>query len=210
MILGSLSCPMTSSSMPTLKRLHSEFGDRVEFVTVNVREAHPGENIPQPDTLIEKHEHARIFKERYDPSWTVAVDDIDGTLHRALDGKPNAADLMDTKGKLVFRALWASDERGLRQALRSVSAGQAPAKGESRAMMAPMARAMGHVNRIMKTAGPQAERDLLMYGTPMAITGKFATLFNPLSQDWGGVAAVTTMSVSMVAAVVLAIGVAVL
>ena len=45
LVTGSLTCPMTASSMPTLMRLFREFGAEVDFVTLNVREAHPGENV---------------------------------------------------------------------------------------------------------------------------------------------------------------------
>ena len=34
---------MTASAGPVLKRLYQEFGDRVAFGTLYVREAHPGE-----------------------------------------------------------------------------------------------------------------------------------------------------------------------
>ncbi len=55
---------MTASAGPALKQLHEEFGDRVAFVSMYVREAHPGENYPQAETFEEKLEHARAYKER--------------------------------------------------------------------------------------------------------------------------------------------------
>jgi hypothetical protein len=39
--VGSRTCPVTESSGPVLCRLHAEFGDKVRFVLVNTREAHP-------------------------------------------------------------------------------------------------------------------------------------------------------------------------
>ena len=92
LVFGSYTCPMTASSIPSLKRLHAEFGDRVAMVMLNVREAHPGTYYPQPETIEEKTEHARVLREHYDMPWTVAVDDVDGTLHRAIDAKPNSRD----------------------------------------------------------------------------------------------------------------------
>ncbi|MDP6455269.1 MAG: hypothetical protein QF898_18440 [SAR202 cluster bacterium] len=41
------------------------------------------------------------------------------------------------------------------------------------------------------------------------MAGKLATLFGPLSADWRGIAAVATMSVTMMAVIGIAIGVAV-
>ena len=56
---GSRTCPMTVSSVDPLKTLYGEFGDEVQFVTVNVREAHPAEQIGQPGSMAKKMEHAR-------------------------------------------------------------------------------------------------------------------------------------------------------
>ncbi len=193
LIFGSLTCPMTVSSDPSLKRLHAEFGDKIRFLTLYVREAHPGENFPQPESLEEKLEHARALKEMDQIPWTVAADDIDGTLHRALDTKPNAAYLIDTEGKIVFRALWAGDERSLRKALKSLAQGRDSAKRESRAMLGPMAKAMGNFQAVLRRAGRQAERDILRAMPPIAVAGRIATLFRPLSPQGRGAAAMVTL-----------------
>ena len=190
---------MTASAIPSLKRLYSEFGERITFVMLNVREAHPGGNYPQPETYEEKLEHARAFQDLYEMPWLVAVDDIDGTLHRALDGKPNAAFVIGTDGKIVFRAHWARDERALRQALESVSQGDTLAKQQSRAMVIPVARAMGSVQPVMRVAGWQAQLDLLLAASPMAVAGLMATLFRPLAPDWRGIAAVISLGLLTVA-----------
>ncbi len=201
LILGSITCPMTASAMPALKRLRAQFGERVAFVSVNVREAHPGENFPQPGTLEEKLEHAHALRDMYQIPWPVAFDDIDGTLHQALDGKPNAAFLADRKGEIVFRAHWARDEGGLRRALESVSRGESPAKPQSRAMLLPVARAMGHVHKVMGIAGPRARRDLLLAGTAMALAGIVAAALRPLPPDWRGITASTVLGVATAAEV---------
>ena len=44
LVFGSMTCPMTASSMPSLSDLFDEFGEHIDFMLVNVREAHPGEN----------------------------------------------------------------------------------------------------------------------------------------------------------------------
>ena len=48
LIFGSYTCPVTDSAAPGLRQLHARFGDRVRFVMVDVREAHPGKAVPQP------------------------------------------------------------------------------------------------------------------------------------------------------------------
>lgn len=147
LMTGSTTCPMTASAMPSLQHLHKEFGGSVDFVMVYVREAHPGENFTQSRSLQEKCDHARALRGRYDVPFTVAVDGVDGELHRLLDGKPNAAFLMDASGTVVFRSHWASDERRIREALESVARGKAPKRRQSRAMLGPVARAMGWSTR---------------------------------------------------------------
>lgn len=177
LVTGSITCPMTASAMPDLKTLHAEFGDKVEFVMLTVREAHPGENFPQPDTNEAKLEHARALKEHFDVPWTVAIDDVDGALHKALDGKPNDAYLIDAGGKVVFRSLWASDKKSLRQALESVSRGESPSKTQSTALMGPLVSSFPYISETMKLAGPQARRDLILGAPPMALMGAIASLF---------------------------------
>jgi hypothetical protein len=112
LVTGSITCPMTASAMPALKRLYSQCGDDVAFVMLNVREAYPGENFPQPDSMEEKIDHARALKDFYRLPWIVAVDDLDGTLNLAMDAKPNSAYLMDRDGRVVFRSIWARGLRG--------------------------------------------------------------------------------------------------
>ena len=94
------------------------------------------------------------LQDMYRIPWPVAVDDVDGIFHQALDGKPNAAFLADREGKVVFRAHWARDEGGLRRALDSVSRGETPIKSESRAMLLPIARAMGARSQSHGDRGP--------------------------------------------------------
>lgn len=205
LIFGSLTCPMTASSMPNIKRLHNKFGDKVEFVMLNVREAHPGERVPQPETEETKLDHARKFKQLYDIDWTVATDDINGTLHRALDPKPNAAFLMNRIGTVVFRSLWASDENALTQALENLLQDKPQNKTQSQKMLIPVARAMGHVQEVMQRGGSKAVYDLWLAGFPMALAGRLATLFQPLSRDSRGIASVSILTVAIFGIMVFAV-----
>lgn len=99
---------MTRSAGPALRELHDRFGGRIEFVSLYVREAHPGDDYPQPGTTERKIQHARDYAERDGVSWTVAVDDIDGTLHERLDEKPDSAYLVGTDGRGCPSRPWSS------------------------------------------------------------------------------------------------------
>ncbi len=195
-IFGSMTCPMTASAAPIVQELFDDFGDRVNFIMMYVREAHPGQNIAQSETIEQKLDNARALKELHDIQWTVAADNIDGELHRTLDPKPNSAFLMDNNGTILFRSLWASDYGALRLALDHASSGRAPPITQSTKMIGPVVRAMGHVQEVMTRGGPQAARDLWLAGFPMALAGRVATLFSPLLPDNRGIAAVLTLTVS--------------
>ena len=206
-VFGSKSCPLTVSSIEPLKKLHNEFGHDIEFVTVNVREAHPGENYNQPISYDRKLEHARDLQTRYEVPWVVAVDDIDGTLHRSLDAKPNAAYLMDKSGKIAFRTLFAGDDAALRLALGSVRQDRPLPKKESSAMLKPMALAIGFIESILKEAGPQAQRDMIRVAPPLILAAKIAGLFQFMAEPHRGTAALASIVIIIAAITAGAIGV---
>ena len=157
---GCLTDPMTASAAPVLKRLHREVGGAVAFVTVYVREAHPGDRIPQPDSFEWKMQHARLLRARDGLPWTVAVDDLDGMFHRTLGGNSNAAYLMDPNGNIAFRTLWSNDERVLEAALLAVGAGHPDHPYERERRLVPMARGLLRVDEVVRAAGAAAVADL--------------------------------------------------
>ena len=202
LVTGSLSCPMTASSVPSLNRLLQDFGDAFDVVLLYVREAHPGELLRQPQSLAEKLEHATSFKDELAVRARVVVDDIDGTLHRLLDAKPNAAFIFDATGRLVFRSLWASDEGGLRTALTSLRDATQLRASQSTRMVQPMLRALGSVSETLTRAGASAHRDLLLAAAPMEIGGLMAGRLKPLPRDLRGPALMVVGLVATAAAAV--------
>ncbi|MDP9357200.1 MAG: redoxin domain-containing protein [Chloroflexota bacterium] len=184
----SITCPMAATMGPGLRRLHAEFGDRVAFVTLYVREAHPGECYPQPTTLAQKIAHAQAYQaiERF--PWPVAVDTASGDLHRALDPRPNAAYLMDAQGNVAFRALASNDERVLREGLQALASGQPLPIGEREPLVIPTLKAMGVMRGVLELAGQEAVGDLrreLPGVYPLLV---LAALFRPLPPLFRGMA----------------------
>jgi hypothetical protein len=176
--MGSVTCPMTTAADRALKRLYAQFRDRVAFVTLYVREAHPGERYPQPDRLERKIAHARDLKERDALPWPVAVDTIEGTLHQLLDPKPNAAYLMDTHGRVAFRELWSDDrEAVLREALAGVLSGLSPV-GERQGHVVPMFHGIAEMDRTLAMAGPTARRDFRRAAPPVYAVARMARLMH--------------------------------
>lgn len=156
---------MTKSAGPVLKALHGEFGDQIEFLTLFVREAHPGDRYPQPETFEQKMKYARDYKQRDAIDWKVAVDDVEGTFHAKLDTKPNALYVMGTDGRVAFRALWSNDSiNALREALRAVA--QGGQRRERQANSVGMLRGVGAMKEMLKLSGRQAERDVMTQAPP--------------------------------------------
>lgn len=198
---GSITCPMTASAGPMLKRLYQEFGDRIAFLTVYVREAHPGERYPQPRTFEEKLAHARDYQARDHLPWPVAVDDLDGTFHRALDGKPNAAYLVDQLGNVVSRILWSNDKRGIRRTLRALAEGRETREPVRAARLIPMLRGLGKMHETFQVAGPGAERDVRREVPPLFALERLAYVFRPLPPLGRSLAAVATSTAVVAGAI---------
>jgi cytochrome oxidase Cu insertion factor (SCO1/SenC/PrrC family) len=196
---GSLTCPMTASAAPVLRRLHALHGADVEFMTVYVREAHPGEQIGQPETFAEKAAHARALKQRDLLAWTVAVDGVEGEFHKALGSHPNSAFLVDSDGRIAFRSLWSNDERGLAEALEAAAAGRPTPVAERQARVVPALSGLGSMAETLEAAGPQAKRDVLTQRPHVFLMAQLAGLFRPLSPLGRGVAAVTVAALGTAA-----------
>lgn len=205
MVTGSFTCPMTASSNPILKDLHGRFGDAVRFVTLYVREAHPGERHDQARVVEEKREVARALKDRDQLPWTIAVDDPEGSVHRQLDEKPNAAYLVDDTGTVVFRSLWAGDARGLKQALTAAANGQQPPEEESTRRLVPMSRGIGTMREMTRRAGPRAQSDLWQAAPPIGVLAWIADQYRPLPPVWRTAAAAATIGVGVAMIATLAV-----
>ncbi len=167
LVFGSYTCPVTDSSAPGLRELHARFGDHVRFVMVAVREAHPGENAPQPHGFDEKWEHAAMLRDLHGFDFEVAVDDIDGSLHRAFSPKPNSAYLLGSDGTILFRAHWANDTKAIGEALAAVTVGQ-PLRRTRSGGLRPVLRTIPHIAPVLDRAGRRAWWDMWRAAPPMA------------------------------------------
>ncbi|WP_265521365.1 TlpA family protein disulfide reductase [Oerskovia flava] len=202
LVFGSRTCPVTESAVPVLRALHADLGGDVRFVLVSTREAHPGQDLPQPRTSAQKLAHARLLRDHHQVPFEVAVDDIDGTLHRELGPKPNSAYVLTADGTIRYRAHWANDERGLRDALTRTVAGRSPRRGRSRGMAGPLLRAVGHLPGVVEAAGSQVERDVWRAAAPLALLARVSRLFGRLPLDRRGPAAAVVTAAGVLAAAV--------
>jgi hypothetical protein len=185
--LASITCPLTRSASSIVHRLYEEYRDRVAFLTLYVREAHPGERYPQPRTMIRKIDHARAYQQRDKIHWPVAVDLVDGHLHRMLDRKPSAAYFVGRDGRVVFKALWSNDDKALRRGFEALIGQGRPGVAQGR--LRPVLAGTGVTFETLTAAGPKARRDLLRQAPPMYAFAALARLFRPLSPTGRSVAA---------------------
>jgi AhpC/TSA family len=168
LIFGSSTCPMTDSAAAGLNELHRRFGGDIRFVMVNVREAHPGKAFPQPQTFEAKMAHAARLRKLHGFEFDVAVDDLDGTLHRALGPKPNSAYVLSADGTILFRAHWANDTKALAAALAAVTAGELPSPSRSGGLVRPMLRMLPYLAPVLDRAGRGAWADMWRAAPPLA------------------------------------------
>jgi hypothetical protein len=168
LIFGSSTCPMTDNAAPGLNELYLRFGSRVRFVMVNVREAHPGKAFPQPQTLDAKMAHAEQLRDLHGFEFEMAVDDVDGTLHRALGPKPNSAYVLGIDGTILFRAHWANDTKALATALDTLVIGELPFPSQSGGLVKPMLRMLCNMAPVLDRAGSGAWADMWRVAPPLA------------------------------------------
>jgi thiol-disulfide isomerase/thioredoxin len=168
LIFGSSTCPVTDNAVPGLKELHHHFGDRVRFVMVNVREAHPGKAFPQPRTLDAKMANGERLRALHGFEFEVAVDDLDGSLHRAVSPKPNSAYVLGADGTILFRAQWANDTKALSQALGAIVAGKPLRHVQSGGVVKPTMRVLRNIAPALDRAGSGAWADMWRAAPPLA------------------------------------------
>ena len=162
LVFGSRSCPAPISSIPDIKQLYSKYQNEIEFVYMYVREAHPGEGIPQSHTMQEKAAQACALQAEQAIPWKVAVDTLDGEVHHLLATRPNAAYLVDDTGKVVFRTLFAADADAIEQAIAQHLHGNAIAKPDRSPVVYPVLKLIGLMWAVLGKAGKSAQRDLLV------------------------------------------------
>jgi len=112
----SYTCPVTRGGVYTMRELHRLYGERVQFVEVLVRQAHPGELHGAYRSDQEKLDDARLLEDEEHLAGPVLIDDLAGTVQRAYGGLAAAVYLIDSRGAIVFCGTWGQSP-ALRRAL---------------------------------------------------------------------------------------------
>lgn len=189
LVTGSLSCPMTLSSLPLLKTLIKRYADDFAAALIYVREAHPGDNYSQSHNHQDKQHKAREFSQLYQLDLPVIVDSVDGDLHQRLDTKPNSLHIIDPNGEVLFQALWAGDIDAIDTAAEQIAKGKRPGKKMSQHMFVPFIRGAGYMHETLNLAGKRAYHELRRGAPPVWLLSRTAGLFSFMPQRFRGVAA---------------------
>jgi thiol-disulfide isomerase/thioredoxin len=116
LMFGNFSCGPFRSQVPPVEALKTRYGDRVEFVGVYVREAHPtdgwrmasndkvGVSVKQPRTLAQREEVAGQCVKTLKVTMPLLVDDVDDRVGHAYSGMPARLYLIDPDGKVAYKA----------------------------------------------------------------------------------------------------------
>lgn len=95
--------------------MHRKYGDRAEFVTVYIKEAHPedewqmdsnveeGVCYPQPKTMEQRLAIANDFVKRFRYPVPLLVDPIDNPANKLYAGWPERFYVIDEGGKIVYK-----------------------------------------------------------------------------------------------------------
>jgi hypothetical protein len=206
LVFGSLTCPITEGAADGIKDLHQRYADRIRFVLINVREAHPGRSVPQPQTIEEKTANAKALQRHHGFDFDIAVDDIDGTVHRSFGPRPSSAYIIDTSGTIVFRAQWSNVTPALEDAVAAVAADRPPPTPDVRRTLQSVVQMAGHGQVSFDTAGKGALRDTWKAAPPMAAMIQISRLFSVLPPHRrGGPAVATMLALGLLAVTVVAV-----
>ena len=104
---ASTSCMMYARNVARIGKLREKYED-VEWLLAYVREAHPGGNRPAHQDMTQKIALAKSLKGDFGEMRTVAVDTLNGDMHRAYGSLPNMVYVLNPEGEVVYRCDWLS------------------------------------------------------------------------------------------------------
>lgn len=150
-----------------LNELSEEYRDHgFEFLTVYVREPHPGEHYGAHRTWEQKLQYARDCRAQDDIETPVLIDDLEGSVHRLYGTLPNMIYVVDKDGRVAYKAMW-TDHVELRAVLDNLKAAdELRAQGlrlkpsySEKINYIPADYAGGVRDRVFDRAGPKAWTD---------------------------------------------------
>ena len=83
--------------------MHHTYGDKVEFLLVYIREAHPYEEIPESKTVEQRSEVATTMCTELKLTMPAVIDEIDNTVEKTYAAWPDRLYLIGIDGNIVYK-----------------------------------------------------------------------------------------------------------
>ncbi|MGF1471699.1 MAG: TlpA family protein disulfide reductase [Rubrobacteraceae bacterium] len=122
LVTGSYTCPQYVDKIDAMDRISQRYPEAT-FLTIYVREAHPGAEVPPHRHMEEKRALARRTVAEDGEKAEVLLDDLNGTAHRAFGSLPNVVYVIDAGGTVVMRGDW-NNPRVVEEALGRIRRGE--------------------------------------------------------------------------------------
>jgi hypothetical protein len=116
LILGTYTCPIFRGQFRAVNDLADMYKNKVEFVLVYVREAHPSDALPveenveqgialsDPKTLEEKQNHASMCIRDLNVRFTTLVDGMDNKIEQEYSAWPTRLYLIGRDGRVAWKS----------------------------------------------------------------------------------------------------------
>lgn len=116
LVFGNFTCGPFRGQAGNIEKLYRRYSDRVDFLMIYVREAHPldgwrmesndraGIGLPQPKTDDERRSVAQTCQAALDFEMPFLVDTIDDAVGAVYSGMPSRLYLIDYAGKIAFKS----------------------------------------------------------------------------------------------------------
>lgn len=150
-----------------LNELQLRYRDKgFEFLTIYVREPHPGENYGAHKSWEQKLKFAQDCREQDGIQTKLLVDDLKGTVHIAYGSMPNMIYIVDKNGKIAYKAMWTDHDEVASVLSNLVLADELQAQGvrvkpsyTEKINYVPAQYGEGIREKVFNRAGPQAWAD---------------------------------------------------
>jgi hypothetical protein len=150
-----------------LNQLYERYREKgFEFLTIYVREPHPGENYGAHKTWEQKLKFARDCREQDGVRTKLLVDDLQGTVHRTYGTLPNMIYIIDKSGRIAYKSMWTDHEEIASVLSNLVLADELVLKGvrvkpsyTEKINYIPAEYAGGLREKVFNRAGPKAWED---------------------------------------------------
>lgn len=115
LVFASYTCPQFRGRAADLNRLYTQYGTKIPFLLVYIREAHAPDNwqssineragiaLPVAATLTQKQDHALLCRRKLNVKYPAVVDGMDGKVESAYTAWPSRVYLIGIDGRVAYQ-----------------------------------------------------------------------------------------------------------